>query len=120
MLIISCIFFRPTICFLNNCLFLLLRKMINCVMCALLNNYVVLHKSSIIFTWKSNVSSQLKTNTNLPSWLPRAFTDSVFPVPAGPVNRVKVLLYTILYLIPDINYENETKVSCRVTENFSR
>jgi hypothetical protein len=79
-------------------------------MCALLNNYVVLHKSSIIITWKSNVSSQLKTNTNLPSWLPRAFTDSVFPVPAGPVNRVKVVLYTILYLIPDINYENETKV----------
>jgi hypothetical protein len=60
-------------------------------MCALLNNYVVFHKSSIIFTWKSNVSSQLKTNTNLPSWLPRAFTDSVFPVPAGPVNKVKVL-----------------------------
>jgi hypothetical protein len=49
-----------------------------------------------------------------------AFTDSVFPVPAGPVNRVKVVLYTILYLIPDINYENETKVSCRITENISR
>ena len=35
-------------------------------------------------TWKSNVSSQLKTNTNLPNWLPKAFTDSVLPVPAGP------------------------------------
>ena len=35
-------------------------------------------------TWKSKVSSQLNTNTNLPSWWPRAFTDSVFPVPAGP------------------------------------
>jgi len=34
--------------------------------------------------WKSNVSSQLKTRVNRPSWLPRAFTDSVFPVPAGP------------------------------------
>ena len=36
------------------------------------------------FTWKSKVSSQLNTNTNRPSWWPRAFTDSVFPVPAGP------------------------------------
>lgn len=35
-------------------------------------------------TWKSKVSSQLKTRTNLPSWFPRAFTDSVLPVPAGP------------------------------------
>lgn len=35
-------------------------------------------------TWKSNVSSQLKTRTKRPSWWPRAFTDSVFPVPAGP------------------------------------
>ena len=35
-------------------------------------------------TWKSKVSSQLKTRTNRPSWLPSAFTDSVLPVPAGP------------------------------------
>ena len=33
---------------------------------------------------KSKFSSQLKTKTNLPSWPPNAFTDSVFPVPAGP------------------------------------
>ena len=38
----------------------------------------------IFLTWKSKVSSQLKTSTNLPSWLPRALTDSVLPVPAGP------------------------------------
>ena len=37
-----------------------------------------------VFTWKSNVSSQLKTSTKRPIWLPRAFTDSVLPVPAGP------------------------------------
>lgn len=36
--------------------------------------------------WKSKVSSQLKTSTKRPSWLPRAFTDSVLPVPAGPEN----------------------------------
>jgi hypothetical protein len=34
--------------------------------------------------WKSNVSSQLNTKTKRPNWWPRAFTDSVFPVPAGP------------------------------------
>lgn len=34
--------------------------------------------------WKSKVSSQLNTSTKRPSWLPSAFTDSVFPVPAGP------------------------------------
>ena len=31
--------------------------------------------------WKSKVSSQLNTRTKRPSWLPRDFTDSVFPVP---------------------------------------
>ena len=39
-------------------------------------------------TWKSKVSSQLNTSTNLPSWFPRAFTDSVLPVPAGPVKKI--------------------------------
>ena len=34
--------------------------------------------------WKSNVSSQLKTSTKRPNWWPRALTDSVLPVPAGP------------------------------------
>jgi hypothetical protein len=34
--------------------------------------------------WKSNVSSQLNTKTKRPNWCPRALTDSVFPVPAGP------------------------------------
>lgn len=33
---------------------------------------------------KSNVSSQLNTNTNLPNYAPNAFTLSVLPVPAGP------------------------------------
>ena len=33
---------------------------------------------------KSIPSSQLKTNTYLPNAYPIAFTDSVFPVPAGP------------------------------------
>jgi hypothetical protein len=32
----------------------------------------------------SKVSSQLNTRTYLPSYDPKAFTDSVFPVPAGP------------------------------------
>lgn len=37
--------------------------------------------------WKSNVSSQLNTRTNRPNWWPNAFTDSVFPVPAGPAKQ---------------------------------
>ena len=40
-----------------------------------------------VFTWKSKVSSQLKTSTKRPIWLPRAFTDSVLPVPAGPKHK---------------------------------
>ena len=46
------------------------------------------HTHSVVLymppTWKSKRSSQLKTSTNLPNWWPRAFTDSVLPVPAGP------------------------------------
>lgn len=41
--------------------------------------------------WKSKVSSQLKTNTNRPSWAPKALTDSVLPVPAGPNGAPPIL-----------------------------
>eukprot|EP00972_Heterocapsa_arctica_P043315 6390367-Heterocapsa_arctica.AAC.1 len=34
--------------------------------------------------WKSMPSSQLKTSTCRPRQAPRAFSDSVLPVPAGP------------------------------------
>ncbi|MPC14664.1 hypothetical protein E2C01_007435 [Portunus trituberculatus] len=40
--------------------------------------------------WKSKVSSQLNTSTKRPSWLPRALTDSVLPVPAGPGGMKKL------------------------------
>ena len=40
--------------------------------------------------WKSNVSSQQKTSTNLPSCTPRALTDSVLP--EGKVRSMKKLL----------------------------
>lgn len=47
--------------------------------------------------WKSKVSSQLNTSTKRPSWLPRAFTDSVFPVPAGPTNKIVTCGTAIFY-----------------------
>ena len=51
--------------------------------------------------WKSNVSSQLNTSTNRPSWFPRALTDSVLPVPAGPK-------HSSMYLSTDVNLKDPT------------
>jgi len=57
-------------------------------------------------TWKSNVSSQLKTSTKRPSWLPRAFTDSVLPVPAGPRNHTT-------QVVQNANRVNATSKVCK-------
>lgn len=60
------------------------RKTCTCKGALKLEFCITYFMSFIIDTWKSKFSSQLKTNTNLPSWFPKAFTDSVLPVPAGP------------------------------------
>jgi hypothetical protein len=51
-----------------------------------------LSKQGNFQTWKSKVSSQLKTSTKRPSWLPSALTDSVFPVPAGPIHKQQFVM----------------------------